>query len=100
MRSHVESVKLVLPATVQLEAHLDTSEDHFLPSFEVNPELHDIAIVNRKSFAFLRRWAQTNVVQKRAGRTLNVLDVPFSVLVPELTVSATDDLTLETDGGG
>lgn len=40
------------------------------------------------------------MVQKCAGRTLDVLDVPFPILVPELAMSATDDLALETDGGG
>jgi hypothetical protein len=100
MRSHVKSVELVLPTAVQLEAHLDASKDHFFSPLEVNSELHNVAIVDRESFAFLRRWAQTNMVQKRAGRTFNVLDVPFSILVPELAVSATDYFTLETNGGG
>jgi hypothetical protein len=96
----LKSIKLILPATVQLEAHLDASKDHFLSTLKVNSELHDIAIVDWERFAFLRRWAQANMIQKCAGRTLDVLDVPFSILVPELAVSATDDLTLETDGGG
>lgn len=96
----LKSVKFVLPTTVKLEAHLNASEDHLLTSLEVNSKLHDIAIVDWKSFAFLRRRAQTNMIQKCAGRALDVLDVPFPILIPELAVSATDNLTLETDGRG
>lgn len=96
----LECVELVLPATVQLQPHLDAAEDHLLSTLEINSELHNVSIVDGEGFALLGRRAQTNVVQKRSGRTLDILDIPFAVLVPELAVTATNHLTLESNRGG
>lgn len=100
VRSHIKSIKLILPSTVKLEAHLDASKDHFLSSLKVNSKLHDIAIVDWKRFTLLRRWAQTNMIQKCAGRALDILDIPFSILIPKFAVSATDNLALKPDRRG
>lgn len=36
MRLHIETARTVLPALVELDSDLYTSENHFLPTFEVN----------------------------------------------------------------
>lgn len=39
------------------------------------------------------------MIQKCARAALDVLDVPLATLIPELTMSPTDNLALESDGG-
>lgn len=94
----LERVGLVLPPAVQLQPHLDTAENHFLASLKVDAKLHDVAIVNGKRLALLRGWAQPDVVEERAGRALDVLDVPLAVLVPKLAVAAAHHLALKAHG--
>lgn len=95
----LEVVEFVLPSPVQLEPHLHTPEDHLLASLEVDAELNNIPIIHRVRLALLRRRTKPYVVEKRAGAALDVLDVPFSILVPELAVPSADHLALKPDGG-
>ena len=43
----VEIVETLLPATVTLDANLDTSEDDLLATLEVYAKLNNVAIINR-----------------------------------------------------
>lgn len=63
----LKNVGLVLPAAVQLEAHLDAAEDHFLATLEVDAELDDVAVVDGVCLALLRGGTESNVVQKGSG---------------------------------
>lgn len=96
----LECVGFGLPSPVQLDAHLDASEDHLLSPSEVDPELHNIAIVDGERLGLGAWRAQPDVIEKGPGRALHVLDVPFALLVPELAVASTDDLALEAYGRG
>lgn len=96
MSSHVECVELVLPAPVELQSHLDAAENHLLSTLEVDTQLNDVAIIERKSFTLLGRWTQSNVVEESARGTLDILDIPDPILVPEFTVATTDDLALKS----
>lgn len=96
----LEGVELVLPPPIQLHPHLDTSENHLLATLEVDSKLHNIAIVDWERFAFLRWRTQSNVIEKRARRALDILDEPLAILVPEFAVPSTHHLTLEADRGG
>lgn len=99
MGSHVKSVQLILPTPVEFQTHLDTTENHFLASLKVDTELYNVAIIDGKCLTFLRWRAEADVVQKSTAGTLHILNVPLAVLIPKFTVSATDDLALEADGG-
>ena len=46
----LETVEGLLPCSVTLDAHLHATEDLFFASSEVNTELNNIAIVDRKWF--------------------------------------------------
>lgn len=96
----LEGVELGLPPTVQFKPHLNASEDHLLPAFEVDTKLDNVSIVHRISFTFLAGRTEANVVQKRARAAFHILDVPFSVLMPELAVPTADNLGLEPDRCG
>lgn len=93
----LELVKLVLPAAVQFQPHLDAAKYHLLASFKVDAQLHDISIVNWERFGLLARRAKADVVEKSTAAALHILDVPFAFLVPELAVSPADDLGFESD---
>lgn len=94
----LEAVELVLPSTVQLQPHLDTTKNHFLATFEVNAQLHNITVINRICLAFLRGWTEPNVIQKGPRRTLYILDEPLSIFAPEFAVASADDFALEANG--
>jgi hypothetical protein len=95
----LKGVQLILPTPVEFQTHLDTPENHFLASLEVDTKLYNVAIIDGKCLTFLGRGAETDVVQKGAAGTLYILNVPLAILVPKFAVSATDDLALESDGG-
>lgn len=98
--NELKSVELVLPTTVQLQPHLDATEDHLLSSFKVYSELHDISIVDRERLALRAGRAQPYVVQESPTRALDILNVPLALLVPELAMSPTHNLGLEADRSG
>lgn len=98
-RDLLETVGLVLPSAVQLKPHLDATENHFLAALEVNTQLHDIAIIDGKGLALLRRRAEADVVEKGAGGALDVLDVPLAVFVPKFAMATAHDLALKADIG-
>lgn len=86
-----------MPSAVQLHAHLNAAKDHLLASLEVDAKLDNIAIVHRERLALSARLRKADVVQKCATGRFHVLDVPAVVLVPELAMTATDNLGLEAD---
>lgn len=88
-----------MPAPIQLYPHLDASVDHLLSAFEVYSKLDNVTIVDRKWLRFGARSAETNMIEKCPGRTFDVLDIPFSLLEPELAMTAAHYLTLEANGG-
>lgn len=95
VRVHVELVQLVLPAAVQLQAHLDTSKDHLLASLEVYTQLDDIPIIDREWLRFLPGRAQSYMIEERATAALHIPYVPLPFFVPKLTVAPAHDLGLE-----
>ena len=94
----LELVQTLLPASIALNANLDTTEDDFLSTLEVDTQLDDIAIIQGKRTALHSWTAQTNMVQEGTRTTLDVFDEPLTVVAPELTMPATDNLALETNG--
>lgn len=96
----LESVGFRLPPSVQLNPHLDAAENHFFAALEVYSKLNDVAIINGKRLAVLRGRAETDMVEERAGRALDVANKPLAVLAPELAVAAADDLALKAHRRG
>jgi len=93
----LEGIQLVLPATVELESHLDASEDHLLSALEVDAQLHNVAVVDRKGLRFRAGRTQPDVVQESAATALDILDVPLSAFVPELAMSPANHFRFEPD---
>lgn len=93
----LELVQLVLPATVELQSHLDAAENHFLAPLEIDSKLDDISIIDRKRLRLLPGRAKPYVIQKGATAALDVLDVPFAILVPKLAMPATHYFGFEAD---
>lgn len=96
----LESVELVLPATVELQPHFHAAKYHFLTALEVDTQLHDVAIVNGERLRFRAGRAEADVVEESARGTFDVFDVPFPILGPKFAVSSTDNLALKAHGGG
>jgi hypothetical protein len=92
MLNLLEGVQLILPSSVELQPHLDAPENHLLTALEVNTKLYNIAIIDRIWPALSAGRAQADVVEKRARRTLNIFDVPFAALKPELAMPPAHDL--------
>lgn len=88
-----------MPTSVAFHSDLDASKDDLLSSFEVNTQLHDVAVIYGVWPALLTRTAQSHVVQERSRTALGVLDIPLIVLTPELAVSPTNNLALEAHWG-
>lgn len=97
-RRLLESIQLVLPATVQFESHLHASKDHLLAALEVDAKLDDVAIVDGERLGFGARGAQSDVVQKGARAALDIFDIPLAAFVPELAVPSAHDFALKADG--
>lgn len=93
----LELVQLVLPAPVELESHLDATEDHLLAPFKVDAQLHDVSVIDREWLRLLTGRAQSNVIQKGAAAALDVFNVPFAIFVPKLAMSAAHHLGFESD---
>lgn len=91
----LKRVWLILPSAVELQPHLDAAENHLLSSFKVDAQLDNVTVVDGERLALLGGRAQADVVEERARRALDVLDVPFAVFVPELAVPAADHLALK-----
>lgn len=96
----LEVIQSLLPPPVTLDPDLYTPKYHLLTSPEIDSELHHISIINRIGSAFNTRWTQPEMIQKRARRTLHILNIPLTILAPKFTMSPTDDLGLEAYGCG
>lgn len=94
----VELVQALLPTSVAFDTNLDTTEDDLFSTFKINAQLNDITIVERVCTTLHAWTAQAHMIQKGAGTTLNVFDEPLTIVAPELTMPATDDLALEANG--
>ena len=96
----LEGIGLGLPTPVQLDSHLDATEDHLLSSSKVDSQLYDVSIVDRERLGFRAWWAEPDVIKKCARRAFDIPDVPFAVFEPKLAVPSADDFTLEAYGSG
>lgn len=96
----LEIVQSLLPTTIAFDTDLDTTEYHLFAATEVDTKLDDIAILNPKWFRLDVGLTQADVIQKGTRRTLDVLDIPITILAPQLAVLATDHLGFESDGSG
>ena len=94
----LEVVQSLLPSSVALDTDLNTSENLFFASPEIDSELNDISIVDWEWPRLRTRLAQPNVVEKCSGRALHILDVPLSLGAPKFTMSAADNFGLESNG--
>jgi hypothetical protein len=54
---HIKGIKLILPAAVQLQPHLDAPKDHLFAALEVDAKLHYISVIDRERFRFCTRRA-------------------------------------------
>lgn len=100
MLKHIlEAVQCLLPAPVAFYANFDAAKNHLFASTKVYAQLHDVSIFYLVRTRLDARLGQPDVVEKGAGRALDVLDPPPVVRVPELAVPPADHLGLETDGG-
>lgn len=91
----LEIVERFLPPSITLYSYLDTSEYHLFPSSEINPQLHNITIIDRPWPRFDTGLAESDVVEKGARRALHVLDVPLPIGAPEFAVPSTNHFGLE-----
>ena len=94
----LEVVQTLLPRSIALDANLDASKDLLLAAPEINAQLHHVPIVHRERTALNVGLAQADVVEERAGRTLDVAHVPLALRAPELAVPPADHLALEAHG--
>lgn len=83
----LEVVQALLPSPIALDPNLYASKDHLLPTSKVDTQLYHISIVDRERFRLHAGLAQADMVEKRPGGALDVLDIPLSVRTPELAVS-------------
>lgn len=96
----LELIDRFLPASVALDTYLNTSEYDLFATFEIDPKLYNVSVVDRVRLTFSASTAESHMIKKGAGAALDVFDVPLIFRTPELTVSARDDLTLEPNGCG
>lgn len=89
----------MLPAAVALDADLDTAENHLFATSEINAQLNDITILYSERLGFNIGLTETDVVQKSTRRAFYILDVPASVLAPQLAMLPANHFGLEADGG-
>jgi hypothetical protein len=75
----VKIIEALLPGTIALHSNFHASKDHFLPTSEVNAQLHDISIIHRPRPRFNAGLTESNMVQKCARRALHVFDIPLAV---------------------
>ena len=46
----LEGVGLGLPASVELDPHLDAAVNHLFSALEIDPQLYEVTVVDRKMF--------------------------------------------------
>ncbi len=88
-------IEALLPGTIALHSNFHTSKDHFLPTSEVNAQLHDISIIHRPRPRLNAGLTESNMVQKCARGALHVFDIPLAVCTPKLAVSPADHFGFE-----
>jgi hypothetical protein len=86
-----------LPATIQLNPYLDTSEDHLFSALEIDTKLDNIAIIDGKRSRFGTGRTEPYMVEKRARGALDVPDKPATTRAPEFAVASTNDLGFKTN---
>lgn len=94
----IEIVQALLPAAIAFDAYLHAPKDDLLAALEIDAELDNVAIVNRKWARFLPWRGEPDVIQEGAGTGFDVLDVPLPIAAPELAMSSAHDFALEADG--
>lgn len=98
-RCHVlEGIQCFLPTPVAFHSDLDTAENHLLPAAEVDTQLYNVAIFDRKGSGLDAWLTESDVVQKGAGGAFDVFNVPLAIGAPEFAVFPANDLGLEAYG--
>ena len=95
-RHLLELIEALLPASIDFNLNLDTSEDVLFSSFEVDAQLDKIAVFNGEWFGLVARGAESDVVEKGARGALNISDVPL-IGKEEFAMSSADDFGFEAD---
>lgn len=93
----LECIQPLLPTSITLDSNLDTSKNHLLSATEINSELNDVTVLYPERLRLDVRLAQPYVVEERARRALDILDVPIAVLAPQLAVFSADYLAFESN---
>ena len=84
----VKSIQTLLPATVDFDPDLNAAEDHFLATFEVDAELHQISVANGERARLHSGAGEADMVEEGAGARFDVFYVPLAVGLPEFAVLA------------
>jgi len=95
----LEGIWLHLPCSVALDPDLDTTKYHLFSAAEINAQLNNVTILDREQPRLGIGLAESDMIQERAGRAGDVLDLPLPVHEAKFTVFATDDFGFEADGG-
>lgn len=82
----LEAAWAILPAFIKLNPYFHASEDHLLPSLEINSQLHNISIIHWKWPRLGPGRAEPYMIEKRPGRALHVFDKPPSSSTPEFAM--------------
>ena len=82
------------------QTRLESIQWNSANAFEINAQLHNVAVIHRVRAAFDARGRQSDVVQKSARARFDVLDVPLSFCAPKFAMSPAYDFGLEADWQG
>jgi hypothetical protein len=87
---------MLLPTPITFDPYLHTPKDHLFPATKVDTELHHIPVIDSKCTRLLAWRTQAHMIQEGTWWALHILDVPLSILAPELTVPPAHNLALES----
>lgn len=94
----LETIQLPLPPSITQNPNLDTSKYRLLPTLKINPQLHNIPILDSKRLTLLPRLTQSDMIQKGTRRAFHIFHPPTRIVPEKLAVPARNDFGFEPDG--
>ena len=99
-RNSLEIIQLFLPTPIHLNPDLHTPKHSLLPTPEVDPELHHVAVINLPRFTLHVGGTEAKVIQESPRTRLDILNIPLPIFTPEFAMSPRDNFALEPYGAG